>query len=269
MISYFNVSIPVAEASAEEVEEQCFALGAESVTLYETEHRVVALTRQPDVFLSAFKTASSEEIIDWEHDWFAHFEGAELLPDVAIKAFDKPLPDSLSDFQYVIELDPRDAFGDGLHATTQLCARLMRDVIHSTSPDRSLDVGTGSGVLAIWMSFLGIPSIDAFDIEPLSVEKAQQNCIRNSCPNIVVSEGDIHTYTSDQGYDLVVANVLTSIVESSIDQLVSLLSEKGTLILSGIGAQWETEILELLKSKGLRIQAKLELDGWLGIQCGL
>lgn len=269
MVSYFNVSIPVTPLESISVEEQCFALGAESVTIYKDPDRVVALTRQPDVFLSVFKHATQDRVEGWEHDWFAHFEGAVFLPDVAIKAFDKPLPQELADFPYCIELDPRDAFGDGLHATTRLCATLCRSVIQSTQPAHALDVGTGSGVLAIWMSYLGVEHIDAFDIEPLSVEKAQENCKRNGCESVTVFEADIHTVSVSSRYDLVVANVLTAIVESSIDQLIALLNPNGKLILSGIGAQWETEILELLATKGLTVQANHQLDGWLGIQCSL
>jgi ribosomal protein L11 methyltransferase len=269
MTSYYNVSIPVGEASSAEIEERCFALGAESVTVYDTDSRVVALTRQPDVFLEAFHAASQARVAEWEHGWFAHFDGAALLPDVAIKAFDKPLPKSLEASKYIIELDPRDAFGDGLHATTKLCARLCREVVRDKVPMHALDVGTGSGVLAIWLSMLGVAHVEAFDIEPLSVEKARQNCVRNTCPDVTVFEADIHSFSSPQRYDLVVANVLTSIVESSIDQLIALLAPSGTLILSGIGAQWESDILSLLDSKGLNVHAKLELDGWLGIQCGL
>lgn len=269
MTQYYNVSIPVIGSEQVEVEERCFALGAESVTLFDSPARVVALTRTPDVFVDTFSSTESTPVEGWEHDWFSHFDGAELLPGVAIKAFDKALPDSLAASKYVIELDPRDAFGDGLHATTQLCARLCQEIVQIKQPQRVLDVGTGSGVLAIWLSLLGVPDIEGFDIEPLSVEKATQNCVRNGCPSIRISEGDIHTYSSQTPYDLVVANVLTSIVESSLDQLIALVAPGGQLVLSGIGAQWESEMLALLDLKGLNIQKKLELDGWLGIHCSL
>ena len=264
---YYNVTVPVTEENQLEREETCFTLGAESVT--PQKDALVVLTRFPDRFVDQLNGTGSVTVKDWEYTWMENFKGGVLAPGILIKSYDKPLELEHTASDLIIELDPRDAFGDGLHATTQICTRLIKDICTFNPIKSAIDIGTGSGVLAILMNKLGVDAVSGFDIEPLSVQKATENCTRNGCADIKISEGDIATFSGTQTYDLVVGNLLTVIIESSIDSIIPLLSESGVLILSGIGVQWEKSILILLKSKGLYVIKKVEQDGWLGLKCSL
>ena len=263
---YINLFIPSHPSEFDTLTQRCFELGADAVsnTLYNEKDHLVVLTHNPEEFKKQFIISKSEEVSDWENAWVEHFKGANLTPDTFIQSFsqDNTLP---SDKKRIILLDPKDAFGDGAHATTQLCAEALEN-FKEKNPEFSscMDIGTGTGVLAILAEKLGFTRINAVDIDPLSVAKAQGNCRLNAAQFITVSQESIFDLQTENPYDIVIANIHTSILISSLKILTSLCSTNGKIIVSGIGKQWEQEFKSgVLKIKELTLITRQERDGWL------
>ena len=161
-----------------------------------------------------------------------------------------------------INLDPRDAFGDGYHPTTQLCARHLSTLTSAASFDTALDVGTGTGILAILASKLGISSVDAIDIDPASVRKTRRNAKTNHA-KITVFQGDVLTWEPSIQYEIVIANLLTGIIENCLSRLLDWVHPGGFLILSGVSDQWKNNVTALIY-RHHHIATVTEQDGWCG-----
>jgi ribosomal protein L11 methyltransferase len=227
---------------------------------------LTVLTRSPDDFTTHYPVASVTAVESWEYKWMDDYDGGLLIPGVFIRPSDKAHIAIPKYVDTVIELDPRDAFGDGRHPTTRLCARLIRDVFETYSPKSVIDIGTGTGILAILAEKWGAGVIDAVDIEPLSVIKTKENCERNNCHKTRVFERNIVSEAPKGRYDLVIANILTGVIEESINHIMAACKPGGVIVFSGIGKQWRGPILDLFMGKGLSILTCQEQEGWLGIK---
>ncbi len=264
---YVNVAI-VCEREAEDLQtELLFSYGAGNVSSEDCDGGVclTVLTRFPNAFLTHYPDATVTPVEDWEYKWMEDYEGGVLIPGVFIKPSDKDtrIPDYV---ETLIELDPRDAFGDGRHPTTRLCASLMRSIYDEAVPSSVIDIGTGTGILAILAEKWGSVIVDAVDNEPLSVIKTKENCARNNCRLIQVSEGDIVKAAPERENDLVIANILTEVIEASITHIMAACKPGGRIVFSGIGRQWKGEILSFLEKHGLVVEQCLSSEGWLGIK---
>ncbi len=138
-----------------------------------------------------------------------------------------------------ILLDPEDAFGSGSHATTRLCAALVGELVRPG--DRVVDVGCGSGVLAIAAAFAGASAVDALDVDPAARRATERNATRNGVDSIVsVVDATVPRLASrvDAGdhpaHDVVVANLLLPLVEEFGADLVLLAGGSATVIVSGL-----------------------------------
>mgnify|MGYP006279192127 CR=1 FL=1 len=138
-----------------------------------------------------------------------------------------------------VVLDPGDAFGSGSHATTRLCAALVGEWVRPG--DRVVDVGCGSGVLAIAAALVGAAVVDALDVDPAARRATEQNAVRNAVDEIVAVVDATTAQLSEQvaagdrpAADMVIANLLLPIIEELGPDLVRLVGESGTLIVSGL-----------------------------------
>lgn len=155
-----------------------------------------------------------------------------------------------------ILIKPGVAFGSGRHQTTRLCARLMEDF----KQDSLLDVGTGSGILALLASHLGFKSIDAVEISQEALENARDNFKLNQASNIQLLN-DIQLCT--ETYDVVVANILTPTILYLKEELLRCLKPKGILILSGITESEYPSILQAFVEMK-KVKEVLE-ESWVGV----
>ncbi|NCC49348.1 MAG: 50S ribosomal protein L11 methyltransferase [Clostridia bacterium] len=168
---------------------------------------------------------------DWAENWKQYYETVHLTPRLVINPswidYEKQ-PDEI-----VVRMDPGSAFGTGTHETTAMCARLLDRLLRPGH--QVLDLGTGSGILAIIAARLGAGSVEAIDIDPLAVHVA--------CNNISDNHLDIACHTGELSdafqphYDLIVANIIADIIEQLMPELASRLAPQGTLIVSGIIAE--------------------------------
>ncbi|MBN2078391.1 MAG: 50S ribosomal protein L11 methyltransferase [Spirochaetes bacterium] len=168
-----------------------------------------------------------------------------------------------------ITIEPRNAFGDGRHATTWLCLRFLLELLggipREDRPGLSLlDAGTGSGVLAITASRLGVGHIDAVEVNPHAAECAAHNIGENGCGTIKLHQSYIASFNPGRTYDIILANLVTDVIIGSLDALVALIGAGGTLIASGVSVGRDELVMQSFLSKGLRLLDHARHDGWCG-----
>ena len=132
--------------------------------------------------------------------------------------------------EMVIDIDPGRAFGSGAHATTALCARRLVELVRPD--DRVLDVGCGSGVLAVLAARLGA-RVDACDVDPAAVEATAENARANAVA-LAVRLGTLDGSGPEGGYDLIVANLLAPVLVTLAEPLRAVLAPGGVLVVSGL-----------------------------------
>ena len=207
------------------------------------------------------------DVDDLNNRWLDDYQGAYLTDNFFVKTPDLLPPEGFHG--YVINLDPVGSFGDGCHATTKLCGIMLQDLIKRYTPDEKktlsmLDIGTGSGILAIEAAMLGIEDIDLFDCYRIPVVKAQENLRLNGIENFIPFQDDLYTHSFKRQYNIITANLLTAVIEDNLVKIGEGLASGGYLIISGIGEKWTAEIKELIKRSGFEIARHKMLDGWNG-----
>jgi len=197
---------------------------------------------------------------DWSKAWKAHFLPHKVGEHIVIRPSWHSYNPSPSEI--VIELDPGMAFGTGLHPSTRLC--LLRLERHLEAGMPALDLGTGSGILAIAAAKLGASPVLALDIDPIAVKVARANTRANGLGEIVeVKRGTLSPKMAAglRGhFALVVANITARVIAELAESLALVLKPGGRLIAGGITGQGLDEVLICLALAGLRAEA-IDRDG--------
>jgi ribosomal protein L11 methyltransferase len=208
-------------------------------------------------------TERAEE--DWANAWKEHYYTHRIGERVTVRPpwrdnEVEPEPD-----QVMIVLDPGMAFGTGLHPSTRLGVLALEQTLQTG--DRVLDVGTGSGILAIAAAKLGAASVDAVDIEPVAVRSTRENAERNGVASQITA--DVGSVGPDQpftgSYDLVLANIIARILIDLSADLARAVAPGGTLILSGIISMREPAVRRTFDGLGLEFDRQIQIDDWLGM----
>lgn len=193
-----------------------------------------AFSQVPVFTAGAISLAVSEDLpqVDWAQSWKQHFTGFQIGNRLIVHpSWETP---QVEKGQVAIEIDPGMAFGTGTHATTRLCLEAIAEQLEGSHHSLSLlDVGTGSGILAIGAAALGCDQVVATDIDPVACGVAQENVERNN----LVDRVTITTEPLERiegAYDLVVANILAEENIRLKGALIQRLQPGGWLILSGI-----------------------------------
>ncbi|MGB7920105.1 MAG: 50S ribosomal protein L11 methyltransferase [Desulfobacterales bacterium] len=199
---------------------------------------------------------------DWAESWKAFFKPVWINGEMVIKPSWETVsakPDTI-----VIDIDPGMAFGTGGHPTTILSLRLIREYLKKG--DAFLDVGTGSGILAIGAAKLGAGSIYAVDVDETAVTVAADNFLRNDLTRdrCRLMRGHLGAAIKEQ-FDLVAANILTDVILELLDDLQRLSKRKGIFICSGIISQHKERVLSALEDHRFDILAIDTLENWIGI----
>jgi ribosomal protein L11 methyltransferase len=169
-------------------------------------------------------------------------------------------PPSGRDDATVLRIDPEMSFGTGHHATTRLALRLLAEAL--APGDRVLDVGTGTGVLAIAACRIGADAARGVDTNPDAVRNARENVRRNEETDCVtVQEGSVDVASGTQ-YDLVAANITRRVLLELMPALVSRLAPGASLLLSGLLRPQRDDIRDAAASHGLALDAEAAEEGW-------
>ena len=187
---------------------------------------------------------------DWNEEWKRGIEPVTVGAFTIVPPWLDPPPGS----QIVLEIEPAQAFGTGHHETTTGCLGALQEL---DLRDRSvLDVGTGTGVLAIAAARLGATPVVASDIDPLAVEAAVVNAERNGASIDVVLGSVDATVTGGRVFDVVVANLDTTTLGRVAPDLAAALALGGTFIGSGVGIEREEQAVTSLAAAGLAVTAR-------------
>jgi ribosomal protein L11 methyltransferase len=161
----------------------------------------------------------------------------------------------------VIQLDPGMAFGTGLHPTTQMCLVALEKLIHPGA--KVLDLGTGSGILAIAAAKLGAGHLLALDNDPAAVKAARDNVATNGVQEVVSVRCGSLAEASGR-YNLVMVNILARvIVEMMQEGLATRVRPRGNLIATGILAGQEPEVIAAMEGKGFTLAERQQRDDWI------
>ena len=165
----------------------------------------------------------------------------------------------------VITMDPGMAFGTGTHETTSLCLETLDELVQGG--ERMLDIGTGSGILAIAALKLGAKEAEGVDIDPMCVRTAGENARRNGvAERLTVLVGDLSDQASGV-YDIITANIVAAAILSLAPAVPALMAPGAKFIASGIIDERRDEVLDGLKAAGLRPVQVKEKRGWVCIIC--
>jgi ribosomal protein L11 methyltransferase len=198
---------------------------------------------------------------DWANAWKSHFTVHRIGRRTTVRA---PWHDAdPAPGEVTVVLDPGMAFGTGLHPTTRLAALLLEEELR---PGMAvLDVGAGSGVLAIAAALHGAARVDAVDIEPVAVRASRENADRNGVGDRVrVAEGSVGAPFPGP-YDLVLANIIARILIDLADGLAAAVRPGGTLVLSGVIEPREADVRAAFDGRGLAYDRRQQIEDWIGL----
>ncbi|MBB4006132.1 50S ribosomal protein L11 methyltransferase [Allorhizobium taibaishanense] len=177
--------------------------------------------------------------------------------------------DKVRPHDLAIEIDAGQAFGTGHHGTTAGCLEMIDSVVRAKQPRNALDLGTGSGVLAIAVRKLVNVPVLATDIDPVAVRVARDNGRRNGVPAGIewrTAPGFHSTAFAEYGpFDLIIANILARPLMKMAPQLVNHLAPGGSVILSGILASQRWKVIAAYNGAGLKHVRTLWRNGWVTI----
>lgn len=198
---------------------------------------------------------------DWQNAWKQYYHAMDIGQRLAIV----PGWEEYDTDRTVITMDPGMAFGTGTHETTSLCLETLDELVQGG--ERMLDIGTGSGILAIAALKLGAKEAEGVDIDPMCVRTAGENAQRNGvAEKLTVLVGDLSDKASGV-YDIITANIVAAAILSLAPAVPALMAPGAKFIASGIIDERRDEVLDGLKTAGLRPVQVKEKRGWVCIIC--
>lgn len=205
----------------------CYFDSEQTVAVAELQTQVSQMARLAKIELEMELSTFDDQ--SWRDNWKAWFKPAQVSPRIAIRT-------PWSEFEApegckVIVIEPGMAFGTGLHETTQLCIRAIDKHCSAHKTVSMLDVGCGSGVLAIAARFCGASEVRGIDNDPICVEVSLENAELNHCE---ASFDGTDIWDVEERYDLVVANIISSVLKALKEDIKAVVKPGGSLILSGI-----------------------------------
>lgn len=212
---------------------------------------------------NAFYVKASDSVRneDWAQDWKQNFSSFHVGSRLVIRpSWEDYIP---KDDEVVIEIDPGMAFGTGTHGTTKLCLELIAELLDSDHPPvKMIDVGTGSGILALGAAALGCQDITATDIDPVACKVAHDNISLNSySQQIKVSDQPLEEM--DGQFDLIVANIMAEENVRLRHDFFKHLLPGGWLVLSGILEEKEQFVVTGFSDLPLTLSPSRYQDEWV------
>ncbi len=198
---------------------------------------------------------------DWEKGWKAFYHPIEIGERLAVV----PSWEEYATNRVKITLDPGMAFGTGTHETTALCLNILDKIV--LGGEKILDIGTGSGILAIAAIKLGAKSAIGVDIDPMCVRVAKENAEINGINGeFDVKIGDLSKEVSGK-FDIICANIVAGAIIELAKFIPDLLAQDGIFLTSGIIDIRCEEVAQALKKAGLTVKEIKEDGGWVAIIC--
>lgn len=212
--------------------------------------------------LSGVEYISTTEIEpkNWNDEWEKSIRPIQVTDRIVITPSWHPVDDKNA---LVITIDPKMTFGTGYHESTRLMIRMMEH--YPLSNKRVLDVGTGTGILAICAALLGAQHVIAIDIDDLSLENGHENVRRNHVQDRVeIRIGSLETVTESE-FEFVFANIIRNTILELINPLLLKLSPSGTILLAGLLTSDRLIIENALVERNFIVHSTLQENDWIAI----
>ncbi len=204
---------------------------------------------------------SHHEVIqtNWNKEWEKNFNPIQVDGQVSVRA---PFHEN-SSLNFDIVIEPKMSFGTGHHETTHMMIQHLLAL--DLNNKKVLDMGCGTGILAIFSEMKGAQPIDAIDIDSWCFQNSLENVQRNDCHHIMVLEGDASLLKGNK-YDLIIANINRNILLSDMKTYTDCLHEKGILLLSGFYKEDVTIIEDEVTKCGLIFQKMIQKNNWVALK---
>ena len=195
---------------------------------------------------------------NWNEVWESNFEPLEIGGKCYVRATFHP---SKPEFPYEIVIDPKMAFGTGHHQTTSMMMELM--LKEDFAGKTVLDMGCGTGILAILASMLGAADVLAIDYDPVCYDSTRENARLNETLNVRAACGSKEAIPDEQ-FDFILANINRNILLDQLESYVKSLSPQGTLFMSGFYEEPDLDIIRESASRlGLTFVTHLKQQNWV------
>ena len=200
---------------------------------------------------------------DWAESWKQYYHPIPLGRITIVPAWQDY---SAKDGEIVVRMDPGMAFGAGTHETTRLAVLLLEETL--AGGEKVLDVGTGSGILAIVSEKLGASLVRGYDIDPVAVRVARENAEENGAKNVSFGTSDLLASVEkpEGGYDLAVANIVADVLLRMAPDLPACLRPGARLICSGIIEPRLPELREGMTAAGFREEKIVSENDWYALR---
>ncbi|MBM7838082.1 ribosomal protein L11 methyltransferase [Alkalihalobacillus xiaoxiensis] len=200
---------------------------------------------------------------DWANAWKKYYHPVQVTERVIIVPTWEDYQAQENDI--IIELDPGMAFGTGTHPTTILSIRALEQTVEAN--DRVIDVGTGSGVLALAAWKFGAQTITAYDLDQVAVTSAKENLVLNQADHAIeVKQNNLLEGVQENVADVIVANILAEVIVSFADEAFKVVKPGGSYITSGIITRKKADVIDALESAGFIVDEVTELNDWVAIK---
>lgn len=212
---------------------------------------------------------SETEDIDWINNWKQYFHQFYIDDLLVIPSWEEVKPEDTD--KKILHIDPGTAFGTGMHETTQLCIRQLKKYI--TPQTKLLDVGTGSGILAIVSLLYGISHAVGTDLDPCALEAVQENMRENHIGpesfemmiGNIITDKEVQDKVGYERYDIVVANILADVLVLLTPVIVPHLKAGGIYITSGIIDNKEQTVRDAVEAAGLEVTEVTYQGEWVSV----
>lgn len=198
---------------------------------------------------------------DWADAWKQYYHPIRVGRVTVVPAWEEYTPE---EGERILRMDPGMAFGTGTHETTRLVMEMLSDEIRGG--ERLLDVGTGSGILALCAAKLGAKACYAYDIDPMAVRVAKENIEKDGAANVFCGQADLlEGVDRSEPYDFVVANIVADIILRLLPDLGGVMRTGGRAILSGIIGERAGAVREALAPAGFTLVREAEERDWYAL----
>lgn len=214
-------------------------------------------------------TVDETEDIDWINNWKEFFHQFYIDDLLVIPSWEEVKEEDKG--KMILHIDPGTAFGTGMHETTQLCIRQLKKYI--TEDTVLLDVGTGSGILAILALMFGAKRAVGTDLDICAIDATKENIVANGIDpdkfevmiGNIISEKEVQDKVGYECYDIVVANILADVLVPLTPVIVNQLKKGGVYITSGIIDDKEETVVEAVKAAGLEVLEVTYQGEWVSV----
>lgn len=216
-------------------------------------------------------TVDETEDLDWINNWKQYFHQFYIDDLLVIPSWEEVKPEDVN--KMILRIDPGTAFGTGLHDTTQLCVKQMKKYINEDS--EVLDVGTGSGILAILAIMYGAKHAFGTDLDPCAVGAVADNMEKNDIPQDkfqmiignIIDDKDVQDQAGYECYDIVLANILAGVLVELTPVIVNQMKKGAVYITSGIinDGDKEKQVIKAMEDAGLKVVDVSYQGEWVSV----